>query len=58
MKSITFLIAQEYSKRGGFMFNFFLNGNNANAGNSNTVVDFKTLQNARRDLVGELDAII
>lgn len=38
------------------MFSFFLNGNNANAGNN--VVDFEALQNARRDLIGELDAII
>ncbi len=40
------------------MFNFFLNSNNTNTGNSNSVIDFETLQNARRDLVGELDAII
>lgn len=40
------------------MFNFFLNGNNMNAGSPNTVIDFETLQNARRDLIGELDAII
>lgn len=40
------------------MFNFFLNGNNTNTGNSNAVVDFESLQNARRDLIGELDAII
>lgn len=40
------------------MFSFFMNGNNANAGNSNGVIDFETLQNARRDLIGELDAIV
>ena len=40
------------------MFNFFLSGNNTNAGNSNTIIDFDTLQNARRDLIGELEAII
>lgn len=37
------------------MFHFFL-GSNTNAGN--TVIDFDTLQNARKDLIGELDAII
>lgn len=39
------------------MFNFFLGGN-TNAGNGNTVIDFDTLQNARKDLIGELEAII
>ena len=37
------------------MFNFnFLNNNISNGNNR----DFETLQNARRDLIGELDAII
>ena len=40
------------------MFNFFLNGANSNVGNSNAVIDFDSLQNARKDLIGELDAII
>lgn len=42
------------------MFNFFLNSNTPNGGNGNqnTVLDFETLQNARRDLIGEIDAII
>lgn len=45
------------------MFNLFGNPNYSNNGNMrngnpNDVMDFETLQNARRDLVGELDAII
>ena len=38
------------------MLNFFWNG--MNTGNANGVVDFDTLQNARKDLIGELQAII
>ena len=42
------------------MFNLFFNGNNygdANIG-QNTVIDFETLQNARKDLIGEIQAVI
>lgn len=40
------------------MFNFFLNGMNSGNFNQNAVMDFDTLQNARKDLIGELEAII
>lgn len=40
------------------MFNFFCNGNCPNMGNPETVMDFETLQNARKDLIGELEAVI
>lgn len=40
------------------MFNFFMNGMNTENGNRNTVVDFGTLQKAREDLIGELQAIL
>lgn len=40
------------------MFNFFLNGMNMGNVGQNTVMDFDTLQNARKDLIGELEAII
>ena len=39
------------------MFNYMMNNNSAKNINYN-VIDFETLQNARRDLVGEIDAII
>lgn len=40
------------------MLNLFFNGNtNGNSG-QNGVMDFETLQNARKDLIGELEAII
>lgn len=40
------------------MFNFFLNGMNSGNFNQNAVMDFDTLQNARKDLIGEIEAII
>lgn len=40
------------------MFNYFFNGMNNGNFNPNSVVDFDTLQNARRDLIGEIEAII
>ncbi|MDD6994685.1 MAG: hypothetical protein SPH68_00015 [Candidatus Borkfalkiaceae bacterium] len=40
------------------MLNLFFNGNaNGNSGQGG-VMDFETLQNARKDLIGELEAII
>lgn len=39
------------------MFNYQNNGYQGGSA-TNSVMDFETLQNARRDLVGELDAII
>lgn len=40
------------------MFNYFFNGMNNGNFNPESVVDFDTLQNARRDLIGEFEAII
>lgn len=40
------------------MFNFFINGMDTENGNRNTVVDFGSLQKAREDLIGELQAIV
>lgn len=38
--------------------NFMGNNGNMRNGNQNAAIDFETLQNARRDLIGELQAII
>ena len=40
------------------MFNYFFNGMNNGTFNPESVVDFDTLQNARRDLIGEIGAVI
>lgn len=40
------------------MFNYFFNGMNNGNFNPESVVDFDTLQNARRDLIGEIGAVI
>ena len=38
--------------------NYMNNNQSGRNSNSNSVMDFETLQNARKDLVGEIDAII
>ena len=40
------------------MFNYFFNGMNNGNFNPESVVEFDTLQNARRDLIGEIGAVI
>ncbi|MGN0818490.1 MAG: ferritin-like domain-containing protein [Candidatus Coproplasma sp.] len=43
------------------MINYNQNGNymnNGNRGPNNSAMEFETLQNARKDLIGELEAII
>lgn len=40
------------------MFNFNNQNNNFMCNNQNSAFDFETLQSARRDLIGELQAII
>ena len=40
------------------MFNYFFNGMNNGNFNPESVVDFDTLQNARKDLIGEIGAVI
>lgn len=40
------------------MFNYFFSGMNNGNFNPESVVDFDTLQNARRDLIGEIGAVI
>lgn len=40
------------------MFNYFFNGMTNGNFNPESVVDFDTLQNARRDLIGEIGAVI
>ena len=40
------------------MLNLFFNGNTNGNQTQSGVMDFETLQNARKDLIGELEAII
>ena len=40
------------------MLNLFFNGNANGNQNQGGVIDFDTLQNARKDLIGELQAVI
>ena len=40
------------------MFNYFFSGMNNGNFNPESVVDFDTLQNASRDLIGEIGAVI
>ena len=40
------------------MLNLFFNGNANGSQNQGGVIDFDTLQNARKDLIGELQAVI
>ena len=60
---MTFITSPEYYyTKEAYMFNYYNQPNNAtnNQRNANQVpaYDFQTLQNARRDLIGEIQAII